>query len=192
MPTYPFFKPLSRQNCHKFVLIAFGPHPIEVSAHNPMKYKFELTSSPIYYDPIDITMSSYYVRKCVLFSSDVIMENRHLEVKPHCDGSFVTAIGDILKISPMTVTKESLDRGLCCHSQYWHIENWNFHEMSLMSVKKVVPTLSTFVTAISDICCYHLRLLVPVLPDLSSLTVTKESLDRGHFCHSHNWHFCPR
>ena len=34
------------------------------------------------------------------------------------DGSFVTAIGDILKISPMTVTKESLDRGLCCHSQY--------------------------------------------------------------------------
>ena len=33
------------------------------------------------------------------------------------DGSFVTDIGDILKISPMTVTKESLDRGLCCHSQ---------------------------------------------------------------------------
>ena len=58
--------------------------------------------------------------------------------------------------------------------------------MSLMSVKKVVPTLLTFVTAIGDICCYHLRLLVPVLPDLSSLTVTKESLDRGHFCHSRN------
>ena len=58
--------------------------------------------------------------------------------------------------------------------------------MSLMSVKKVVPTLLTFVTAISDICCYHLRLLVPVLPDLSSLTVTKESLDRGHFCYSRN------
>ena len=107
-----------------------------------------------------------------------------------CDGSFVTAIGDILKISPMTVTKESLDRVHCCHSHHWHIKNWNFHEMSLMSVKKVLLTLSTFVTAISDICCYRIRLLVPVLPDLSSLTVTKESLDRGHFCHSRNWYFC--
>ena len=106
------------------------------------------------------------------------------------DGSFVTAIGDILKISPMTVTKESLDRVHCCHSHHWHIKNWNFHEMSLMSVKKVVPTLLTFVTAIGDICCYHLRLLVPVLPDLSSLTVTKESLDRRHFCHSLDWYFC--
>ena len=106
------------------------------------------------------------------------------------DGSFVTAIGDFLKISPMTVTKESLDRVHCCHSHNWHIKNWNFHEMSLMSVKKVLLTLSTFVTAISDICCYRIRLLVPVLPDLSSLTVTKESLDRGHFCHSRNWYFC--
>ena len=34
------------------------------------------------------------------------------------DGSFVTAIGDILKISPMTVTKESLDRVHCCHSHH--------------------------------------------------------------------------
>ena len=106
------------------------------------------------------------------------------------DGSFVTAIGDILKLSPMTVTKESLDRWHCCHSHHWHIKNWNFHEMSLMSVKEVFLTLSTFVTAISDICCYWIRLLVPVLPDLSSLTVTKESLDRWHFCHSRNWYFC--
>ena len=34
------------------------------------------------------------------------------------DGSFVTAIGDILKISPMTVSKESLDRVHCCHSHH--------------------------------------------------------------------------
>ena len=35
-----------------------------------------------------------------------------------CDGSFVTAIGDILKISPMTVTKEFLDRVHCYHSHH--------------------------------------------------------------------------
>ena len=134
----------------------------------------------------------YSVDACNPWALFSLLASSQVGIPCFFDGSFVTAIGDILKISPMTVTKESLDRGLCCHSQNWHIENWNFHEMSLMSVKKVVPTLLTFVTAIGDICCYHLRLLVPVLPDLSSLTVTKESLDRGHFCHSRNWHFCPR